>query len=347
MKIWDKSDPGPYMPYEGRYDSMEYRRCGRSGIMLPAISLGMWHNFGGIDNFENSRAIARRAFDLGITHFDLANNYGPPFGSAEETFGKLIEKDFLPYRDQLIVSTKAGYDMWEGPYGNFGSRKYLIASLDQSLKRMGLDYVDIYYHHRPDPDTPLEETMMALDQVVRQGKALYAGISNYDADTTSRAAAILGELGTPFLIHQARYSLLDRWVENGLTGNLDDAGAGLIAFSPLAQGILSDKYLDRIPEGSRAARPSAYLTGDMVEPYRPVIRQLNKLAAGRQQSLSQMAVSWLLNKKEVTSVLVGVSSVEQLDDNREALQNIEFTSNELAEIDKILLTLSPDKKVND
>ena len=347
MKTYDKTDPGRYFADPLRYDSMIYRRCGRSGIMLPAISLGMWHNFGSIDNFENSRAIARRAFDKGITHFDLANNYGPPFGSAEETFGRLIEKDFRPYRDQMIISTKAGYDMWEGPYGNFGSRKYLIASLDQSLKRMGLDYVDIFYHHRPDPGTPLEETMMALDQVIKQGKALYAGISNYDAETTSRAAAILKELRTPFLIHQARYSLLDRRVENGLTNKLEEAGAGLIAFSPLAQGILSDKYLENIPAGSRAANPSAYLTGDMVKPFLPAVRELNKVAAARQQSLSQMAVSWLLNKKELTSVLVGVSSVVQLDNNIGALGKIEFTGSELAEIDKILLTLSPDNAGND
>jgi len=347
MKTYNKLDPGRYQADPARYDSMIYRRCGRSGIRLPVISLGMWHNFGSIDNFEDSRLIARRSFDRGITHFDLANNYGPPFGSAEETFGRLIEKDFRPYRDQLIISTKAGYDMWEGPYGNFGSRKYLIASLDQSLRRMGLDYVDIFYHHRPDPETPLEETMMALDQVVKQGKALYAGISNYDAETTTRAAEILKELRTPFLIHQARYSLFDRHVEKGITESLEEAGAGLIAFSPLAQGILSDKYLNGIPEGSRASKSSTFLTARMVEPYLPAVTELNKIAAARKQSLNQMALSWLINKKSVTSVLVGVSSISQLDNNLKALEKIEFTHDELAKIDKILLTLSPDKSRND
>lgn len=346
MKTYDRVDPGLFLADGGRYDSMKYRRCGRSGILLPAISLGMWHNFGGIDNFENSRAIARHAFDRGITHFDLANNYGPPYGSAEETFGSLLRKDFTPYRDQMIISTKAGYDMWEGPYGNMGSRKYLIASLDQSLKRMGLEYVDIFYHHRPDPETPVEETMLALDQLVRQGKALYAGISNYDAEQTSIAASILKELKTPFLIHQVRYSLLDRRPENGLIPELEKAGAGLIAFSPLAQGILSDRYLHGIPAGSRASKPSAYLDNKMVEPLLPVVRALNDIANNRGQSLSQMAISWLLEKEAVTSVLVGVSTIQQLENNLGAIDKIKFTQGELDDINTILLTLSPQKVEN-
>lgn len=336
MRISDKTSPTEYRAIEDRYDEMTYRRCGKSGIRLPAISLGLWHNFGFIDNLEKSRRILRAAFDAGITHFDLANNYGPPYGSAEEHFGLLLKRDFMPYRDELIISSKAGYDMWPGPYGNFGSRKYLIASCDQSLKRMGLDYVDIFYHHRPDPDTPLEETMTALDHLVRQGKALYAGISNYPADLAERAICLLKDLGTPCLIHQAKYSMLDRWVEDDLLGILDDNGVGCIAFSPLAQGMLTSKYLEGIPEDSRAARDMTYLERNQVEAYLPKIRELNEIAQQRGQKLSQMALSWLLKDDRVTSVLIGASSVRQLMENIESLDKLEFDEHEIRRIDEVL-----------
>lgn len=326
-----------YKASENRYDKMQYRRCGKSGIKLPLLSLGLWHNFGDNDDFENARDILRTAFDHGITHFDLANNYGPPYGTAEKNFGKIFQEDFKKYRDELIISTKAGWDMWPGPYGNFGSRKYLIASLDQSLQRMGLDYVDIFYHHRPDPDTPLEETMGALDQIVRQGKALYVGVSQYNAEDTAKAAKILKELGTPFLIHQPRYNMMDRWVEDGLLDTLESVGLGSIVFSPLEQGILTSKYLHGIPEGSRAATEGSYLdksqiTDELVEK----IQKLNEIADSRGQSLAQMAVAWLLKDHRVTSVLVGVSKVSQLQDNIEAIKNIEFSKEEIEKIDSIL-----------
>tara|TARA_B100000953_G_scaffold299782_1_gene300995 strand:+ start:10815 stop:11813 length:999 start_codon:yes stop_codon:yes gene_type:complete len=327
-----------YNAKENRYDKMKYRRCGKSGINLPMISLGLWHNFGDVDDFEKSRAILRTAFDNGITHFDLANNYGPPYGTAEKNFGKIFAEDFKKYRDELIISSKAGYDMWPGPYGNFGSRKYLIASLDQSLQRMGLDYVDVFYHHRPDPDTPLEETMGALDQIVRSGKALYVGVSNYPAERTAKAAAILKEMGTPFLIHQPRYNMMDRWVEkDGLLDTLEQIGVGSIVFSPLQQGILTDKYLDGIPENSRAALDSGHLQKNQITP--EVVKQvqeLNKIARDRNQSLAQMAVAWLLKDERVTSVLVGVSKVKQLEDNIAALEHLEFSSAELEKIESIL-----------
>ncbi len=319
-----------------RYDSMKYNRVGRSGLLLPAISLGLWHNFGGVDVFENGRKIIHRAFDAGITHFDLANNYGPPPGSAEENFGRLLAKDLKSYRDELIISTKAGYEMWPGPYGDGGSRKYLLASLDNSLKRMGLDYVDIFYSHRPDPDTPMEETMMALDQAVRQGKALYAGISSYSADQTRQAAEIIRHLGTPCLIHQPSYSILDRWVEDGLLDTLEDFGIGCIAFSPLKQGILSDKYLKGIPDDSRAAKPTGFLSKDQInQETMGKVKKLNEIAQQRGQSLAQMAISWLLKDERVTSVLVGVSSINQLENNLEALNNLEFSREELQQIDDI------------
>ncbi|MEE2770977.1 MAG: L-glyceraldehyde 3-phosphate reductase [Bacteroidota bacterium] len=326
-----------YLPKENRYDNMEYRRCGKSGIRLPLLSLGLWHNFGDHDDLENSRQILRTAFDHGITHFDLANNYGPPYGSAEKNFGRIFSEDFKNYRDELIISTKAGWDMWPGPYGNFGSRKYLIASLDQSLKRMGLEYVDIFYHHRPDPDTPLEETMLALDQIVRQGKALYVGISQYNAEDTTKAARILKELNTPFLIHQPRYNMMDRWVEDKLLHTLDEFGLGSIVFSPLEQGILTSKYLDGIPADSRAATEGSYLDKNTItEDLVSKIRKLNDLASKRGQSLAQMAVAWLLKDTRVTSVLVGVSRVSQLEDNLEAITNIQFNREELQQIDEIL-----------
>ena len=315
---------------------MLYRRSGKSGLLLPAISLGLWHNFGGIDNFENSRAILRRAFDAGITHFDLANNYGPPAGSAEENFGNILGLDFKQYRDQMIISTKAGYYMWPGPYGEWGSKKYLISSLDQSLKRMKLDYVDIFYSHRPDPSTPLEETMAALDQIVRQGKALYAGISNYSANQTAEASAILKRLGTPCLIHQPKYSMFERWVEGGLLEVLSDNGIGCIAFSPLAQGMLTDRYISGIPEGSRASK-EGFLKKDQITPeYLLKINKLNSLAVKRGQKLAQMALAWILRDERVTSVLIGASSVQQLNDNLSCLQNIQFTREELMEIEEIL-----------
>jgi L-glyceraldehyde 3-phosphate reductase len=325
-----------YIPSENRYQNMAYNRCGRSGIKLPAISLGLWHNFGGVDVYENCRSLIARAFDSGITHFDLANNYGPPPGSAEETFGRILKNDFEGYRDEMFISTKAGYTMWPGPYGDWGSRKYLISSLDQSLKRMNLEYVDLFYSHRPDPDTPIEETMMALDHIVRSGKALYAGISNYKADQAAKAIAILKELGTPCLIHQARYSMFERWVEGGLLDVLESNGAGLIAFSPLAQGMLTDRYLNGIPEGSRASK-AQFLKPEMLTEERLLkIKALNMLAQKRGQSLAQMALAWLLKDKRVTSVLIGASSTMQLDDNLKALQNISFADEELKAIEKIL-----------
>jgi L-glyceraldehyde 3-phosphate reductase len=326
-----------YIPSETRYDSMLYNRCGRSGIRLPAISLGLWHNFGGVDKYKKARAMVRRAFDLGITHFDLANNYGPPPGSAEETFGRILEQDLRPHRDELIISTKAGYWMWEGPYGEWGSRKYLIASLDQSLKRMGLEYVDIFYSHRPDPDTPLEETMSALDQAVRQGKALYAGISNYNAEQTREAARILRELGTPCLIHQPKYSMFVRWIEDGLTTVLEEEGIGGIVFSPLAQGMLTNRYLTGIPEGSRASKPHGFLKADQItEDKLARIQKLNALAENRGQSLAQMALAWVLRQPSVTSALVGTSTVKQLEDNVAALNNLAFSEEELNAIEAIL-----------
>ena len=325
-----------YQALDSRYETMNYRRCGRSGIQLPMISLGLWHNFGGVDNFENARAMLRRAFDLGITHFDLANNYGPPYGSAEENFGAIFKKDFRPYRDELIISTKAGWDMWPGPYGDFGSRKYLLASLDQSLRRMGLEYVDIFYHHRPDPDTPLEETMGALDHAVRSGKALYVGISAYDPQQTAAAIKILRELGTPCLIHQPKYSMFERDPEHGLLDVLGKEGVGCIAFSPLAQGLLTNRYLDGIPGDSRAARDFFLKRKDVNEKKVAVIRALNNVAQQRGQTLAEMAVAWVLRDERVTSALVGTSKVSQVDDNVAALKNATFTADELRKIDKIL-----------
>lgn len=336
MRIHDKSNPSTYLPADDRYDAMKYNRCGRSGILLPAVSLGLWHNFGFVDVLENGRKILRKAFDLGITHIDLANNYGPPFGSAEENFGTMMRLDFLPYRDEMFISTKAGYDMWPGPYGNLGSRKYLIASLDQSLRRMKLDYVDLFYHHRPDPDTPLEETMMALDQVVRQGKALYAGISNYPPAEAAEAADILRQLGTPCLIHQARYSMFDRWVEDGLLDTLHANGIGCIAFSPLAQGLLTDKYIHGIPKDSRAGKPMTYLQETQVMEKIPKIKALNDLAQQRGQQLAQMALAWVLRDSRVTSVLIGAGSVAQLEENVAALANAQFSAEELEAIAGIL-----------
>lgn len=315
---------------------MIYNRCGRSGLLLPAISLGMWHNFGSVDSYERSKQIIYHAFDKGITHFDLANNYGPVPGSAEETLGRVLRDGFAAHRDEIIVSTKAGYDMWEGPYGNWGSRKYMIASLDQSLRRMGLDYVDIYYHHRPDPETPLEETMMALDQVVRQGKALYVGISNYQPQEASRAFEILRSLGTPCLIHQAKYNMYERWVEDGLLDLTGREGVGVIAFSPLAQGLLTDRYLNGIPEGSRMTHSQFLRPEHLTDEKLRQIKALNQMALGRGQKLSEMALAWLLRDKRVTSVLVGASSCEQLDTNLKLFDNMTFTPDELKAIDDIL-----------
>jgi len=325
-----------YTANENRYLEMPYYKCGKWGLKLPAISLGLWHNFGGVDVFENGRAMCRRAFDLGITHFDLANNYGPPPGSAEENFGKIMQLDLAPYRDELIISTKAGYLMWPGPYGEWGSRKNLLSSLNQSLKRMKLDYVDIFYSHRPDPDTPLEETMMALDQAVRQGKALYAGISNYPAPMAAEASRILKELGTPCLIHQPKYSMFERWVEDGLLDVLEKEGIGCIPFSPLAQGLLTDKYLNGIPEGSRAAKSWGFLKPEQVQPAIEKVKLLNEIALKRGQTLAQMALVWLLKDVRVTSVLIGASSVKQLEDNVAALNNLSFSSTELTQIELIL-----------
>jgi L-glyceraldehyde 3-phosphate reductase len=325
-----------YVADEKRYDFMQYRRSGRSGIKLPAISLGLWHNFGGVDNFENSRAMLRRAFDLGVTHFDLANNYGPPYGSAEETFGQILKKDFLPYRDELIISTKAGWDMWPGPYGDLGSRKYMLASLDQSLKRMGLEYVDIFYHHRPDPDTPMEESLGALDTAVRSGRALYVGVSAYNAKQTAEAVKILRALGTPCLIHQPKYSMFVRDPEQGLLDVLEKEGVGSIVFSPLAQGLLSDRYLNGIPSDSRAARDFFLKKKDIREDKLSKIRALNGIAKQRGQTLAEMAVAWVLRDPRVTSALVGTSKVSQVDDNVAALKNLKFSAQELAKIDSVL-----------
>ncbi len=327
-----------YNPLEKRYDAMKYNRCGRSGIKLPAISLGLWHNFGGVNSLENSRQVLRHAFDLGVTHFDLANNYGPPYGSAEETFGKIFAKDFRPLRDELILSTKAGWDMWPGPYGNFGSRKYLIASLDQSLKRMGVEYVDIFYHHRPDPETPLEETMMALDHIVRSGKALYVGISQYGPDLTVKAAKILKDLGTPLFIHQPSYNMFDRWVEDGLLTVLEEEGVGAICFSPLAQGLLTNRYLNGIPDGSRAARPVSYLRPERItDEVVTKVRKLNVIAENRGQTMAQMAIAWVLRQNSITSALVGASSAGQIEDTVNALNNLEFSFEELRAIDEVLV----------
>jgi L-glyceraldehyde 3-phosphate reductase len=328
-----------YAFQEDRYDKMQYRRCGRSGLQLPAVSLGLWHNFGDIDNQQVAREILRLAFDKGITHFDLANNYGPPPGSAEENFGRIFKQDFKPHRDELIISSKAGWGMWPGPYGDYGSRKYLIASLDQSLKRMGLEYVDIFYHHRPDPATPLEESMGALDHIVRQGKALYVGISSYHPEETKKAVKILKDLGTPCLIHQPKYSMFERWIEDGLLDVLEKEAVGCICFSPLAQGLLSNKYLNGIPEGSRAAshRGNGAIEESAVTPERIAQAvQLNEIAKRRGQDLAQLALAWVLRHKIVTSVLIGVSKTQQLTDSIKCLDNLEFSGAELKEIDTIL-----------
>jgi L-glyceraldehyde 3-phosphate reductase len=337
MKIRDLHAPGMYEANDSRYDTMLFRRCGRSGIQLPAISIGLWHNFGHVDDIENGRRILRACFDHGITHFDLANNYGPPYGAAEENFGKIFRQDFSGYRDELIISTKAGWDMWPGPYGNLGSRKYLLSSLDQSLQRMGLDYVDIFYSHRRDPDTPLEETMGALHTAVQQGKALYAGISQYNAEDTLKASQILRGMGTPCLIHQPRYSMLHRWVEDGLLDVLKEEGIGCIAFSPLEQGVLTNRYLEGFPEDSRAVRDGRYLRADQIKVEKITkARALDSIANRRGQSLAQMAIAWLLKDNRVTSVLVGASKVSQIDDNVNALKNLEFTEEELSEIRLVL-----------
>jgi L-glyceraldehyde 3-phosphate reductase len=326
-----------YIPNENRYEKMIYNRCGKSGLKLPAISLGMWHNFGGINVLENQRELVKKAFDLGITHFDLANNYGPPPGSAEENFGRILKLDFEGYRDEMIISTKAGYGMWPGPYGDWGSKKYLVSSLDQSLKRMDLDYVDIFYHHRPDPNTPLEETMAALDLIVRQGKALYVGVSNYNAEQTKEAAAILKTLGTPFIIHQPRYNMFDRWIEEDLQAVLEEEGIGSIAFVPLAQGQLTNKYLNGIPSDSRAAGPSVFLNEkDLSEEKLNKIRQLNEVANERGQSLAQMSLAWVLRGGKVTSALIGASKVSQIEENVAALNNVTFNEEELNKIEEIL-----------
>ena len=327
----------PHVAADNRYQNMTYNRTGKSGLLLPAISLGLWHNFGGIDEYENSREMVLRAFDLGITHFDLANNYGPPPGSAEQTFGQILKHDIANYRDEMIISTKAGYTMWPGPYGDHGSKKYLTASLDQSLKRMGLEYVDIFYSHRFDPDTPLEETMQALDLIVKQGKALYVGISNYPTEQTEEAVNILNKLGTKCLIHQAKYSMLNRWIEDGLTDVLEDKGIGCIAFCPLAQGMLTNKYLGGIPEGSRAAKKDGFLSRqDITDEIIAKVTQLNNIAQSRNQSLAQMSLAWVLNNKTVTSALIGASSVKQLEENVATLDNLNFSTSELTKIENIL-----------
>jgi L-glyceraldehyde 3-phosphate reductase len=326
-----------YQPQGSRYTSMPYRRSGKSGLKLPAISLGLWHNFGGVDTLETSRAMLLRAFDLGITHFDLANNYGPPPGSAEETFGQILKSDMAPYRDELIISSKAGYYMWPGPYGEWGSRKYLISSLDQSLKRMGLEYVDIFYSHRPDPETPLQETMLALDHIVRSGRALYVGISSYTPEQTREAAQILKSLGTPCLIHQPSYSMFNRWIEDGLLEVLREEGIGCIPFSPLAQGLLSDKYLKGIPEGSRASKAHGFLKPKQItEDKLSKVKRLNTLAKARGQTLAQLALAWVLRHSEVTSALIGASSVAQIEDAVGAVNNLELSQEELKKIEKIL-----------
>ena len=326
-----------YIAAANRYEGMEYRRCGNSGLKLSAFSLGLWHNFGHVNNFENARNLLKTAFDHGITHFDLANNYGPPYGSAEANFGKILDLDFRPYRDELIISSKAGYDMWEGPYGNWGSKKYLVASLDQTLKRMNLDYVDIFYHHRPDPETPLEETMSALDLIVRQGKALYVGLSNYRPEEAAKAFKILKDLGTPCLIHQPKYSMFERWVEDGLLNLLEQEGVGCIPFSPLAQGLLTDKYLGGIPEDSRVATSGKFLNESHITPEKiDKVTKLNALAKQRGQKLAHMALSWLLKDKRVTSVLIGSSKPEQIIDSIKALQNTGFSEEEISTINNIL-----------
>lgn len=328
-----------YLASATRYDTMRYNRTGRSGLLLPAISLGLWHNFGGVDTLENQRSMLRRAFDLGITHFDLANNYGPPPGSAEKNFGIIFQEDFLPYRDELVISTKAGYKMCDGPYGEWGSRKYLLASLDASLKRMGLEYVDIFYSHRPDPNTPLEETMSALDHAVRSGKALYVGVSNYSADQTRAASKILRALGAPCLIHQPRYSMFDRWCENGLLDVLREEGIGGIAFSPLEQGLLTDRYLQGIPDDSRAAKPNTFLKREQVTDEKiSQVKRLNEIAQARGQTLAQMALAWALRHPEMTSALIGASKVSQIEDAARATQNLGFTGEELEKIEAILKT---------
>jgi len=326
-----------YHPLDTRYDAMRYQRCGRSGLKLPLISLGLWHNFGGVDTLEKARAMVRRAFDLGITHFDLANNYGPPPGSAEETFGHIFRHDLAPYRDELIISTKAGYFMWPGPYGEWGSRKYLIASLDQSLHRMGLDYVDIFYHHRPDPDTPLEETMGALDHIVRSGKAIYAGISSYSPEQTRQAAQVLKTLGTPCIIHQPNYNMFDRWIEDGLLTVLQEEGIGCIVFSPLAQGLLTDKYLSGIPAGSRAAKPHSFLKPEHITGAKLAkVQRLHDLAQARGQTLVQLALAWVLRYPTITSALIGASRPEQIEEAVGALTNTTFADTELQAIEDIL-----------
>jgi L-glyceraldehyde 3-phosphate reductase len=320
-----------------RYDKMKYNRCGNSGLLLPAISLGLWHNFGGIDVYENGRKMVLRSFDLGISHFDLANNYGPPYGSAEETFGRILKSDLKSYRDELIITSKAGYDMWPGPYGEWGSRKYLIASCDQSLKRMGLEYVDIFYSHRPDPNTPMEETMMALDQIVRSGKALYAGISSYDPEQSQKAIDILKELGTPCLVHQPSYSMFNRWVEDGLLDVLEKNGVGSVVFSPLFQGLLTNKYLNGIPEGSRASKAASYLQSSDITPEKiDKVKKLNEVAEARGQKMAQLALSWVLRDKRVTSVIIGASKVVQIEDAVGILGKMEFTPEELQTIEGIL-----------
>jgi L-glyceraldehyde 3-phosphate reductase len=325
-----------YKASESRYENMAFRRSGKSGLLLPELSLGLWHNFGGVDVFENSKEILHTAFDNGITHFDLANNYGPPPGTAEENFGKILKQSFSSYRDELIISTKAGWGMWPGPYGDLGSKKYLVASLDQSLKRMGLDYVDIFYHHRPDPDTPLEETMGALDLIVRQGKALYVGISSYNAEDTLKASKILKELGTPCLIHQPRYNMLDRWVEDGLLDVVENEGIGLIPFSPLEQGILTSRYLKGIPQNSRAAKSTGFLQENQVtEAVINKIKKLNEIALNRNQTLAQMAISWILKDNRITSVLIGASKTEQILDSVKAIENTQFSEEELNKINEI------------
>lgn len=326
-----------YKADSSRYDKMKYNRCGNSGLKLPAISLGLWHNFGSADNFENCTNMARRAFDLGITHFDLANNYGPPYGSAEETFGKILKNDLGIYRDELVISTKAGWDMWPGPYGNFGSKKYLIASLDQSLKRMGLEYVDIFYHHRPDPETRLEETMQALDQIVRSGKALYVGVSQYSPELTRRAYEILFDLGTPFIIHQPNYNMFDRWIENGLLNTLSELNLGSIVFSPLAQGLLTNRYLNNIPADSRAARDGRFLKpSDITEERLGKLKRLNEIAQNRNQTLAQLSLTWVLRQPAVTSALIGASKVEQIEDAAGTINNLHISYEECSLIDSIL-----------
>ncbi len=325
-----------YTANKDRYESMQYNRCGKSGLLLPLVSLGLWHNFGGVDVHENSRAMVLRAFDLGITHFDLANNYGPPYGSAEETFGKILKEDLINYRDELIITSKAGWDMWPGPYGEFGSRKYLIASCDQSLKRMGVEYVDIFYSHRPDPDTPMEETMMALDQIVRSGKALYVGISSYSPAQSKEAIDILKSLGTPCLVHQPSYSMFDRWVEEGLLDVLEETGVGSVVFSPLYQGLLTDRYLKGVPAGSRATRSIYFSSDDITDEKIEKVKKLNKIAESRGQKMSQMALSWVLRDERITSVIIGASKVSQIEDACGIQSNLSFGADELSAIESIL-----------